>query len=93
MAGGTFSLFMATIPAESAPAARVTTAMALIMGTGELFGGAAAPTVVGWLADQYGLTAPLVAEIVFAGAATLLSFSLVETAPLTQALLRRRPVL
>jgi len=93
MAGGTFSLFMATIPAESVAAGRVTTAMALIMGSGELLGGAAAPTVVGWLADHYGLTAPLIAQGVFAVGAGSLSLALLETAPLKRSLAPQQPVL
>lgn len=81
MAGGTFSIFMATIPAESAATGHVTTAMALIMGTGELLGGAAAPTIVGWFTDRLGPGTPLFAEILFASGAFLLALSLTETAP------------
>lgn len=81
IAGGTFSLFMATIPAESAPTAQVATAMALIMGAGELIGGSAAPLIVGWLSDIYGLQTPLIAEIVLALCAAILTLFLRETAP------------
>jgi len=81
VAGGTFSIFMATVPAESAVAGRVTTGMALIMGIGELFGGAVMPAVAGVLADQFGLAAPLVCELVLASLAALLALGLRETSP------------
>ncbi|HTH27095.1 MAG TPA: MFS transporter [Sphingobium sp.] len=81
MAGGSFSLFMATIPSESAPSNHFAAAMALIMGVGEVTGGAAAPAVVGWLTDRFGPTVPLTAMTLFALLAMALSFALVETAP------------
>lgn len=81
VAGGTFSIFMATIPSESVAEAHIATTMGLIMGTGELIGGFAAPLIVGWASDIYGLTTPLVAEIALAGSAAVLSLFLIETAP------------
>lgn len=88
MAGGSFSLFMATIPSESAPAAHFATAMALIMGVGEVIGGAVAPAAVGWFADHFGSSAPLIAMALFALLAMALSFALVETAPRKRAFMR-----
>ena len=80
-AGGTFSLFMATIPAESVGPTELAGAMAIIMGAGELIGGAVAPLFVGWMADIYGLGAPLWAEIILAGSAAAVALLLNETAP------------
>lgn len=78
---GCFTLFMATIPAETVSAARVASALGLIMGVGELFGGFVTPTIAGFAADVYGLQ--IVMWIAAAGSliATLLSFFLTETAP------------
>lgn len=78
---GCFTLFMATIPAETVSAARVATALGLIMGVGELFGGCITPTVAGFAADAYGLK--VVMWIAAGGAlmATLLACFLTETAP------------
>lgn len=78
---GCFTLFMATIPAETVSAARVASALGLIMGIGELFGGFVTPTIAGFAADMYGLQ--IVMWIASGGSllATLLSFFLVETAP------------
>ncbi|OXH83728.1 MFS transporter, partial [Burkholderia multivorans] len=42
---GCFTLFMATIPAETVPPGAVASALGLIMGAGELIGGFVAPTV------------------------------------------------
>jgi MFS family permease len=78
---GCFTLFMATIPAETVPPAVMATALGLIMGVGEIVGGFVAPAVAGQLSDVFGLDA---AMLVSAGAAVivvLLSLALTETAP------------
>ncbi|TWF80325.1 sugar phosphate permease [Pseudonocardia hierapolitana] len=78
---GCFTLFMATIPAETVPRAVMATALGLIMGVGEVVGGFVAPALAGQLSDVFGLDA---AMLVSAGAAlvvTLLSLALIETAP------------
>jgi MFS family permease len=78
---GCFTLFMATIPAETVPRAVMATALGLIMGVGEVVGGFVAPALAGRLSDVFGLDA---AMLVSAGAAvvvTLLSLALTETAP------------
>ena len=79
---GCFTLFMATIPAETVPSTQVATALGLIMGIGELFGGFITPVVAGFAADAYGLQ--IVMWIAAAGSfiALLLSFFLTETAPI-----------
>ncbi|GAA1574597.1 MFS transporter [Actinomadura kijaniata] len=84
---GCFTLFMATIPAETVPRAALATALGVIMGVGELAGGFLGPLVAGRASDIWGLDA---AMFIAAGGAALvvaLSFGLRETAP---AVLRRR---
>jgi MFS family permease len=84
---GCFTLFMATIPAETVPRGALATALGVIMGVGELAGGFLGPMVAGWAADQWGLQA---AMFIAAGGALVvvaLCFALKETAP---AVLRRR---
>jgi MFS family permease len=78
---GAFPLFMATIPSESVPAKHMTTAMAVIMGSGEVFGGVLAPYAAGWAADASGLSAIMwiLMGLCIAGAA--LALALEETAP------------
>ncbi|KVE35094.1 MFS transporter [Burkholderia sp. TSV86] len=84
---GCFTLFMATIPAETIDRRSVATALGLIMGIGELIGGFFAPTIAGFAAHRFGL--PVVMWIAAGGAliACAASFLLVETAP---AVLSRR---
>ncbi|WP_086837999.1 MFS transporter [Amycolatopsis kentuckyensis] len=84
---GCFTLFMATIPAETVPRGALATALGLVMGVGELAGGFLAPVVAGWASDAWGLRA---AMFIAAGGAVVvaaLSLGLRETAP---AVLRRR---
>jgi MFS transporter, ACS family, hexuronate transporter len=78
---GLFPLFMATIPSESVSVRHMTTAMALSMGLGEVFGGALSPTLAGWAADRAGLAAPLWIMLGLCVAAGTLAFGLTETAP------------
>lgn len=79
---GCFTLFMATIPAETVPPQAMAGALGLIMGAGELVGGFLAPTVAGFAADQYGLPVAMWMSAGGALIACLLSFGLKETAPL-----------
>ena len=78
---GTFPLFMGTIPSESVSKADMTTAIALVMGTSEVFGGVLSPTIAGWAADRSGLSAPLWIMLGLCTAAGVLSLALQETAP------------
>jgi MFS transporter, ACS family, hexuronate transporter len=78
---GAFPLFMATIPSESVSANRMTTAMALIMGAGEVFGGVLAPWLAGLAADVAGLTAAIWILMGLTIAAGVLAMGLQETAP------------
>lgn len=84
---GCFTLFMATIPAETVPARYLATSMGLVMGIGELAGGVLAPTLAGVAADAYGPASPFWICTVGAAVASALSLFLDETAP---AALRRR---
>lgn len=78
---GCFTLFMATIPAETVSPTQVATALGLIMGVGELVGGFVTPTVAGFMADAYGQE--IVMWIASGGSlvAAFLSLFLRETAP------------
>ena len=83
MSAGTFPIFMGTIPGESLPRAQIATAMGLVVGFGEVFGGVLGPIVGGQFADKtaLGLQAPMfliAAFIVISGGLSLL---LRETAP------------
>ncbi|AQZ65141.1 Major facilitator family transporter [[Actinomadura] parvosata subsp. kistnae] len=84
---GCFTLFMATIPAETVPRAALATALGVIMGVGELAGGFLGPMVAGWASDQWGLRAAMFIAAAGALAVVGFCFLLKETAP---AVLRRR---
>ncbi|SEG81524.1 MFS transporter [Marinobacterium lutimaris] len=84
---GCFTLFMATIPAETVSRGQIATALGLIMGIGELIGGFVSPTLAGFAADQYGLQIVMFVSSGAAIVAAALSLLLKETAP---AVLARR---
>jgi ACS family hexuronate transporter-like MFS transporter len=78
---GVFPMFMGTIPSETVNPRHVATALGLVMGCGEVLGGALSPAVAGWAADIAGLAAPLWIMAGACVAAGLLAFGLNETAP------------
>ena len=78
---GAFPLFMGTIPSETVSARHMTTAMAIIMGSGEVVGGVISPAIAGWAADIAGLAAPLWIMMGLCAAAGILALALNETAP------------
>jgi MFS family permease len=80
-ASGIFPVFMATIPAESVPAASLGAAIGLVGGIGEVLGGFFGPQAAGLLADRFGLDAPLVLMGGLAVISTVLAFGLIETHP------------
>ena len=78
---GTFPLFMSTVPSETVPPQYVATAVGLMVGTGEVFGGVAGPSLAGVAADRFGLGAPLWIMLAFCIVAGFLALGLTETAP------------
>jgi MFS family permease len=72
---------MGTIPSESVSRIHMTTAIALVMGAGEVFGGVLSPALAGWAADVAGLSAPLWIMMGLCTASGLLALALKETAP------------
>ncbi|MDT0484299.1 MFS transporter [Streptomyces doebereineriae] len=84
---GCFTLFMATIPAETVPRGALATALGLVMGIGELAGGFLAPVIAGWASDNWGLQMAMYISAAGAGLVVLLALGLKETAP---AVLRRK---
>ncbi len=78
---GLFSMFMATIPAESVDPRLTATLTGVVMGTGEVLGGVLAPFIAGALADVYGLSAPLWLMFACAVMAGICTLGLIESAP------------
>jgi MFS family permease len=77
----TFPLFMGVIPSESVAPGLIATAMGLVVCFGELTGGALAPVLSGFAADQTSLAAPALIAAGCALVAGILSMFLIETAP------------
>ncbi|MBL8550563.1 MAG: MFS transporter [Hyphomonadaceae bacterium] len=84
-ASGTFPLFISIVPSESVPASAMATAIGLMLGVGEVFGGFLGPIGAGMSADKFGLAAPLWIQFALALAAGLLALFLLETAPIAKA--------
>jgi ACS family hexuronate transporter-like MFS transporter len=78
---GIFPLFMGTVPSETVSRAHMATAIALVMGSGEVFGGVLSPFLAGKAADVAGLSAPLWIMLGLCVTAGLLALGLHETAP------------
>jgi len=78
---GAFALIMGVIPGETLPPRYAATAIGLVMGVGEVVGGAGAPIFGGWAADLTTLLAPIQIAAVCAFCAVILSLFLKETAP------------
>jgi MFS family permease len=78
---GSFPLFMGVVPAETLSLRRAATAMGLVVGAGEITGGAFSPLIAGNLADHFGLSAPLVMAAAMSLLAAVLAVGLLETNP------------
>ena len=78
---GIFPLFMGTVPSETVSPGHMATAIALVMGSGEVFGGVLSPFLAGKAADVAGLSAPLWIMLGLCVTAGLLALGLHETAP------------
>lgn len=84
---GMFPLFMATVPAESVDPRLTASLAGFVGGIGEVLGGVLSPSLAGWLADLYGLAAPVWFLLALTLAAFVCSLFLKESAP---AVLARR---
>jgi MFS family permease len=78
---GCFSLFLATIPGETVSHGALATALGIVMGVGEISGGAIAPVIAGIASDAWGLQAAMYIAAGGAAIVVLLSLGLHETAP------------
>lgn len=81
MGAGSFPLFMGVVPSETLSLRRAATAMGLVIGFGEITGGVVSPLIAGKLADQFGLSMPLMMALVMPLIAAVLALGLVETNP------------
>jgi len=80
-ASGVMPLIMGTVPSETIPVKYIATTLGIVMGLGELIGGAVTPTLAGMAADNYGLSSTLLIEAGLALVCAVLAMFLIETAP------------
>lgn len=89
--GGTFPLYLGTLPTESVPPEFAGTAVGVPTAVGELIGAAIMPTIAGALADKFGLYAPMWMAAIAGLVIMLVSMAYVETAPRKVAKMTRKP--
>jgi MFS family permease len=79
---GNVALITGPIATEAAPPGQVSSAIGLVVGAGEIFGGGVAPYIAGGIADRFGL--PSVLNVALTGVAIgiVVCLFLRETAPL-----------
>lgn len=73
LASGAFTLMIYVEPGETVPARMAATTFAVLLFVGEIIGGAAVPTLAGWVADQHGLASAQLVCGALAGVAFLAS--------------------
>lgn len=78
---GVLGLLTGPIATEAAPAGLVASAIGLVSGAGEIFGGGLAPAIAGSVAQHYGIGATLLFALGGLGCGVLVACGFTETAP------------
>jgi MFS family permease len=78
---GAVALITGPIATESAPAGLVSSAIGVVVGSGEIFGGGVAPAIGGAIAQRYGIENIFWMPLVGVAIGALVSIGLKETAP------------
>ncbi len=78
---GNIALITGPISTESAPLGLVSSAIGIVVGTGEIFGGGVAPSLAGYIAENYGIENVLYLALVGVSLGAVVSLFLKETAP------------
>jgi MFS family permease len=78
---GAVALITGPIATESAPAGLVSSAIGIVVGSGEIFGGGVAPAIGGTIAQHYGIENIFWMPLVGVAIGVLVSIGLSETAP------------
>ena len=92
LANGAMPLYAVIIPSESVAPQRLVRNIALIIGTGELCGGVAAPILAGRAADSFGANAPFWIITVAAALSAAIALFIRETSPPRKASVSSSPV-
>ena len=78
---GNIALITGPISTEAAPLGLVSSAIGIVVGTGEIFGGGVAPSLAGYIAQNYGIENILNLALVGVSAGVVVSLFFKETAP------------
>ena len=78
---GNVALITGPIATESAPRGLVSSAIGIVVGAGEIFGGGVAPYIAGNVADRYGLPSVLNVALIGVVLGIVVAMFLRETAP------------
>jgi MFS family permease len=78
---GNIALITGPIATESAPVGLVSSAIGIVVGTGEIFGGGVAPSLAGYIAENYGIQNILYLALAGVSLGVVVSLFLKETAP------------
>ena len=78
---GNIALITGPIATESAPLGLVSSAIGVVVGSGEIFGGGIAPYIAGFFADTYGLPSVLYVALTGVALGIIVCVFLRETAP------------
>jgi len=78
---GLVAILTGPIATESAPVGLVSSAIGIVVGAGEIFGGGVAPSLAGYIAQNYGIQNVLYLALAGVSAGVVVCFLLKETAP------------
>ncbi|MCZ6476344.1 MAG: MFS transporter, partial [Gammaproteobacteria bacterium] len=78
---GNIALITGPISTESAPLGLVSAAIGIVVGTGEIFGGGVAPSLAGYIAENYGIEKVLYLALAGVSMGVVVSLFFKETAP------------
>jgi MFS family permease len=83
---GNVALITGPIATEAAPAGLIASAIGIVVGSGEIFGGGVAPAIAGYIAQRFGIENVLYVALTGVVLGILVSLFLKETAPRKSAL-------
>jgi MFS family permease len=78
---GNVALITGPIATESAPVGLISSAIGLVVGAGEIFGGGVAPSIAGFIGQHYGIQNILFMPLIGVSLGVLVCLALKETAP------------
>jgi MFS family permease len=87
---GNVALITGPIATEAAPAGLISSAIGVVVGTGEIFGGGIAPSIAGYVANHYGIENTLYVALTGVTLGVVVSVLFKETAPRKTALAANR---